>query len=329
MTGTATNRLRGYHAGEMDLLAVLETISDRAPKLLKSGAPNLAFFRAANQALLTADSEQHSDRFYQVEFWLALSYELGLVEHVDSKLAVAKATDEFFDQSWEDRLQAVQGAWLQSRDISEIALTPTLELPGQKKSRTVDATSDAPLPDARISSRRAVIEALENANTLGGLCKTLLRQDKSFLINHDDDGNWRNVYYKGIREAGGREDLERDGSWELVEGAVIRTMVELPLSKLGWLEIDEREKLSQLVDEPDEFSFEVIVQPNFEVMVLGDRPDPATLWKISRFSKPVPEERVKKYLLDKKAFADALGRGSNKEDMVALLDELSRAPLPQ
>ncbi|MDC1141484.1 helicase-associated domain-containing protein [Planctomycetota bacterium] len=328
MSKTTTNGVSGYIAGEMDLLSVLETVSDRNPKLLKSGAPNLAFFRAANRVLLTPDSEQDSDRFYQVEFWLAISFELGLIEINDHKLSLSRAADEFFEQDWSDRLHAAQDAWLQSRDINEIALTPTLELPGLKKGRTVDATSDAPLPEVRISSRRAVLEALDQATSIGALCKYLKKNDKGFLINHDDDGNWRHVFYKGIRESGGREDVERDGSWDIVEGAVIRMMVELPLSRLGWLTVDDQEQISLLDDEDAEFAFEVIVQPNFEVMILGN-PDPATLWQISRFSKPSPEERVKKYILDKKAFADALGRGHNKEDMVALLDELSRAPLPQ
>ncbi|MEE9312793.1 MAG: hypothetical protein V3V10_10335 [Planctomycetota bacterium] len=329
MTGTTTNRLRGYQAGELDLLAVLETVLDRAPKLLKSGQPNLAFFRAANAALISPESEKDSDHFYQVEFWIELAYQLELLEHADGKLAVTKYTDEFFAQDWQDRLHDVQRAWLDCRDINEIALTPSIELPALKSGRTVDATSDAPLPDARLTSRRAVLDALGDAGSVNDLRRYLKKHDKSFLINHDDDGNWRNVHYKGIRESGGREDLDRDGSWDLVEGAVIRTMINLPLSKLGWIEVDTEGEITHLPEEPAEFAFEVIVQPNFEVMILGDRPDPATLWQISSFSKPAAELRVRKYLLDKKAFSDALGRGRDKDEMIALLDDLSRAPLPQ
>ena len=281
MTGTTTNRLRGYQAGELDLLAVLETVLDRAPKLLKSGQPNLAFFRAANAALISPESEKDSDHFYQVEFWIELAYQLELLEHADGKLAVTKYTDEFFAQDWQDRLHDVQRAWLDCRDINEIALTPSIELPALKSGRTVDATSDAPLPDARLTSRRAVLDALGDAGSVNDLRRYLKKHDKSFLINHDDDGNWRNVHYKGIRESGGREDLDRDGNWDLVEGAVIRTMINLPLSKLGWIEVDTEGEITHLPEEPAEFAFEVIVQPNFEVMILGDRPDPATLWQIS------------------------------------------------
>lgn len=324
-----TNRLKGYQAGEMDLLAVLEVVMDRAPKILKSGQPNLAFFRAANAALSSPDSEKLSDRFFQIEFWLALAFELELLEQTTGVLTVAKYTNEFFEQSWEDRLHAAQQAWLSSRDINEIALSQNIELPALKKGRTVDATSDAPLPDARIASRRVVLDALLEADSIAGLCKYVLKHDESFLINHHDDGNWRHVHYKGIREAGGRVDLERDGSWDLVEGEVIRTMVNLPLSRLGWIDVDDEGNFTPLSPDQPEFAFEVIVQPNFEVMILGDRPDPATLWRIASFAKPVPEDRVKKYILDKKAFADALGRGASKEDMVSLLAELSRAPLPQ
>src|SRR5690606_21013748 len=137
------------------------------------------------------------------------------------------------------------------------------------------------------------------------------------------DKSWRNVYYRGIRERGAREDCERDGNWESVEGAVIELICDLPLSRLGWIDYDPRSRtLKPASAELETPAFEIVVQPNFEVVALGDRPDPATLWKLARFTTPQPEGRVRKYLLERKPFADALGRGFEASELTAFLATL-------
>ena len=108
-------------------------------------------------------------------------------------------------------------------------------------------------------------------------------------------------------------------------------MCELPLDRLGWLEHDERtDNITPLADGPvEDPSFEVVVQPNFEVVALGDRPDVAALWRLARFTTPASEGRVRRYVLERKPYSEALGRGESAEGLMEFLASLSRSPLPQ
>lgn len=331
---TAASPIQRFLAAELDLLGVLEIVIARAPKVLKNGLPNLAFFRAANAALATPDAEPEGVGFVQVEFWLSLCRALDLVAVVDNKLEVTPEADRFFALTSDERLAALREAWIESRDLNEFALSSDLELPALRKGRTVDVTWDVPPADRLIEGRRelvGIIESLEAEVPLNQLVHQLERERPNLFINHDNDGSWRQVYYRGIRERGGREDVEREGSWEIVEGAIIKLMCALPLSRLGWIDFDERTlAITPLADGPaEEPSFEVVVQPNFEVVALGDRPDPSALWRLARFTTPQPEGRVRKYVLERKPFADALGRGESATALTDFVAGLSRSPIPQ
>src|SRR5690606_3332606 len=112
-----------------------------------------------------------------------------------------------------------------------------------KRGRTVDVTTDIPLAERMLEARRElvrIIEALPGETTLPQLIRRLEREARDLFISHQEDGSWRQVYYRGIRERGGREDVEREGGWELVEGAILRLMCALPLDRLGWIEYEPR-----------------------------------------------------------------------------------------
>jgi hypothetical protein len=113
---------RRYRAAELDLLSVLEVVIARAPKVLKNGLPNLAFFRAANAALAAPDNEPEGGGFTQVEFWLALARELSLVSGADATLVVTPQADRFFAASGDERLAALRRAWLEARDLNDAPL---------------------------------------------------------------------------------------------------------------------------------------------------------------------------------------------------------------
>ncbi|MBZ0137860.1 MAG: hypothetical protein K8I27_15980 [Planctomycetes bacterium] len=331
---TAASPMQRFLAAELDLLGVLEVVIARSPKVLKNGLPNLAFFRAGNAALAQPDNELDGVGFGQVEFWLSLCRALELVAAVDSKLEVTPAADDFFALSSGERMEALRRAWIHSRDLNEFALSPDIELPALRKGRTVDVTWDVPSPERLVDGRRElinVIESLPGEMPLPRLLHALEREHTNLFINHDNDGSWRQVYYRGIRERGGREDVEREGNWELVEGAIVRLMCTLPLSRLGWIDFDDSTlAITPLADAPAEDpAFEVVVQPNFEIVALGDRPDPAVLWRLARFTTPQPDGRVRKYLLERKPFADALGRGASAVGLTDFVAGLSRSPIPQ
>lgn len=334
MTEAAAGPTRRFRAAELDLLGVLEVVIARAPKVLKNGLPNLAFFRAANAALSSPDGDAQEGGFVQVEFWLTLARELELITVADGLLEVTPAADQFWGNPPEQRQVLLRRAWLDSRQLNEFALTPELELPSLKRGRTVDVTTDIPLAERMLEARRElvrIIEALPGETTLPQLIRRLEREARDLFISHQEDGSWRQVYYRGIRERGGREDVEREGGWELVEGAILRLMCALPLDRLGWIEFEPRtQTITPLAEGPhEEPSFEAVVQPNFEVVALGDRPDPSALWRLARFTTPRPEGRVRTYVLERKPFSDALGRGYSAAELIDFLAGLSRAPLPQ
>lgn len=323
----------GFRAGELDLLSVIESVIAKQPRVLKNGLPNLAFFRAANAVLAKPDDEAEGHGFSQVEFWLTLAREAELLRVEDSELVVGAGADAYFALPVGQRRERMRETFLRSRGLNDFALVPELEMPGLKKAGTVDVVTDAPDVAARIAARRTVLEFVQRCDgetAVSKLAQMIQRGQPSFVIDHADDGSWRKVFYRGIRERGGREDLERQGNWERVEGAYIKWLIELPLARLGWVEADaERGVFEPLDGDEAEPSFEIIVQPNFEVLALGDRLDAGGLWPIARFTRPQGEGRVRKYFLEKKPFTDALGRGQDAGALVALIAELSHKPLPQ
>lgn len=333
MNQASASPTRRFRAAELDFLSVLEVVIARAPKVLKNGLPNLAFLRAANTSLAAPDQEAEGAGYTQVEFWLSLARELGLVSNAEGRLDVTPEADRFFAGSTEERLAALRRAWVESRDLNEFLLSPELELPAFRKGRTLEVICDIPSAERLVEARRELIRFVESTEetTLPRLLMKLEREARDLFISHQEDGSWRQVYYRGIRERGGREDIERDGSWALVEGAVIRLMLALPLSRLGWVDYDAASGTVSppVEDAADEPAFEVVVQPNFEVVALGDRPDPSALWRLARFTTPKPEGRVRTYVLERKPFADALGRGEPAAELIAFVAGLSRAPLPQ
>lgn len=319
--------------GELDLLAVIEMVIARAPRVLKNGLPNLAFFRACNQSLSQPDDESEGAAFAQVEFWLAVARQAGLLTQGEGTLLPGPQADTFFAQQAEQRRETLRRAWFDARDLNEFAITPHLELPALRRGRTVDVTSDIPGADTLAAARRtlaAMAQGLTDEVPLAQFIRRVRNEQLNLFVNHDDDKSWRNVYYRGIRQVGAREDCERDGNWETVEGAVIALACELPLARLGFIDYDPRVRvLRPAVQDTVPPAFEIVVQPNFEVVVLGDRPDAAVLWRLARFTTPQPEGRVRRYLLERAAFSAALGRGASAADLVSLLEGLSRTPLPQ
>lgn len=333
MNPVTSRRAATWRTGETDLLGVLETVVAQHPRVLKGGQPNVAFFRAANETLTSPDDEQGEGGFIQVEFWLALARSAGFVTLEDGCLVVAPAADEYFARSSEERRQGLQRSWLDSSDLNELALAPEIELVGLRKTRTIDVVSDVPTPQKLAQVRRAVMraaQALRAEMPLARFCAQMQEQHRDLFIDHSDDGSWRQVFYRGIRRRGEVEDIERAGNWQRVEGAAIRLMCEVILPALGLVSCDIARGVLEPAAEPGPVpAAEVVVQPNFEVVVLGEGGDVSALWKLARISEPSPSRRVRKYVLERGRFAEALARGHSSEGLLEFIAALSRTPLPQ
>ncbi|MCC6574501.1 MAG: hypothetical protein IT462_11995 [Planctomycetes bacterium] len=333
MNPATAKRACNYRTGEADLLSVLEIVIAQQPRVLKGGQPNLTFFRAANEALISPDDEQGAAGFVQVEFWLALARSAGLTAIVEGSLAVTAKADAFWSLPADQRRERLQQAWLAAGDVSEFALTPEIELPGMRKTRTVDVLSDVPLPAKLIAARKAIlrhIQAIKTELALPKFCMQMEENARDLFIDHSDDKSWRQVYYRGIRERGGNEDIERAGAWQRVEGSVIRLVCEMILPNLGLAAYDAaRGVIEPPAELPPTQPAEVVVQPNFEVVALGEGGDASALWKLARISAPAPARRVRKYVLQRGRFANALARGFGPEELITFVASLSRTPLPQ
>ncbi len=333
MNPTTSRRVTTYRTGESDLLAILEIVIAQQPRVLKGGQPNLSFFRTANDALASPDDEQGAAGFVQVEFWLALSRSAGLLRIEDGALTPTPEADAFFALPIEQRRKRLAEQWQNAQDLNEFSLAPEIELPGMRKTRTVDVLSDVPRPEKLAVARKALVkavQALSGETTLAKFCARMEEDARDLFIDHSDDKSWRQVYYRGIRERGGNEDIERAGNWQRVEGAVLRLMCEMVLPALGLATFDPaRATLEPAGELAPAQPAEVVVQPNFEVVVLGDGGDVSALWKLARMSTPAPARRVRKYVLERGRFASALARGGSPDALIDFVASLSRPPLPQ
>lgn len=91
-------------------------------------------------------------------------------------------------------------------------------------------------------------------------------------------------------------------------------------SKLKGFPPDEKEQ-------DHEVSRSLIVQPNFEIMLL--HPDMQALWSILPFVELLQIERVSKLRLDKAALHRGLAQGQNIDRIIEVLGNLSQKELPQ
>lgn len=175
-------------------------------------------------------------------------------------------------------------------------------------------------------------------------------------------------FYRGFArtEARGRDRrLRKDRDWTEVEGAFIAQVVGEPLRWLGLVDAGYDAAAARTPDSADSGGLRgrgeaelpaalrltalgrqvltgdlvaapgapagnrLIVQPNFEVLVLDALADFELLAALDAFADPVSVDRAAIYRLSRPALVRGLDAGWSEERIIALLEGESGAPLPQ
>jgi hypothetical protein len=156
-------------------------------------------------------------------------------------------------------------------------------------------------------------------------------------------------HYRGIRRAGVEPPaaiLRRDRDWDLVEGAYLRQVLAEPLRWLGVVDagLDAAGAVvalrvtplgrSALAGKPAPSVARaggprLVVQPNFEVIVLDVSGSLDLMTRLDGFAVPRTADRAAVYQLTREGLVQALQGGARLEEIVRLLEEESGTPLPQ
>ncbi len=133
----------------------------------------------------------------------------------------------------------------------------------------------------------------------------------------------------------------REG-WHMVEGGFIRAFIAGPLYWLGLVEVDQSEppltfhlipeapsvmnNIPLAIETPP--SGRLIVQPNFEVLVLAPLSE-VLLVRLDRFAERVSLEHIAQYRITKASVTAAIRRGLSSEAMIEMLQQATDSEIPQ
>ncbi len=133
----------------------------------------------------------------------------------------------------------------------------------------------------------------------------------------------------------------REG-WHMIEGSFIRAVVGRPLCWLGVLELDRKENPSAFrissgadlimgttpVETSQEIWGRLIVQPNFELVVLAPIPE-VLLVRLDRFADRIRIEHIAQYRLCKASVTRAISAGLHSQEILKILEQASNNEVPQ
>ena len=201
-----------------------------------------------------------------------------------------------------------------------------------------------------------------------GLVDALRRTDPEFLVTRASETpaglnngpghydayyqNWHQheqAFYRGIEraDARGRERrLRKDRDWNEVEGAYVAQVLREPLRWLGLVDVGfdpggegpVAVRLTELgrrlfsrapADAARRSRPVLVVQPNFEVVVLDALSNLDLLARLDAFAEAHGLDRAAIYRLTRQALVRGLAAGWTEEAIVATLEGEAGAPLPQ
>lgn len=224
--------------------------------------------------------------------------------------------------------------------------------------------TDAPTYAKLRQARRAIAAAIADAPrapagqwlSVRALSMAVRADDPQFLIAARPatygyyGGARRPRYYEGIRRPNQRypnNQFKRDEDWDEVEGAYIAQVLVEPLFWLGLVDLGEDAdggltsfRLTPLgrhvllgepapEDNRQSVGPSLVVQPNFDVVVLDAVANLTLLAQLDDFAERVTFDRAATYRLTRESIVRGLGREHTGQSIVALLEDASRAPLPQ
>ena len=278
-------------------------------------------------------------------FLRLLLMQLGLLQVHNTTLKAVSAS-AFFALPLMERFRRCYTLYLDTPLWNELAFLPEINVrPGP-----------APLEPAHMEvmqARKAVLERIQRQSmqTWQDITAFIahLRLSIPYLLFPRQYGPRAERYSSGSNPYGWDFRLRRGWlthreGWHMVEGGFIRAMVGGPLYWLGLVELDREEYPTQfrllpaaflmMKEHVEDFALlediqgRLIVQPNFEVMVLAPVSE-SVLVMLDRFAERVNLDLVAHYRMSRASITRAIQRGLRVEDIIGQLEQATGSELPQ
>jgi hypothetical protein len=300
--------------------AVLDAADDLTTLLAAAQTTSLAPDKLGEVHALLGD--RNPDR---LSLLMTLADEMGLLRQSDSQLRPTRTAVSWLKQSREAQLRDMAEAW-SSSIWNDLCHTPGLRCEGE------GWRNDPILP------RTTLLDHLPRNGDWYRL------DDLTALIKENEpdfqrpDGNYDTWY---IRDVAGDAYITGFANWDLVEGRLLRFLVQGPLHWLGLTELDagnanlfclNQRALNWLDGRPptaDEVRVPLVVQPDASILVPYNA-DRYHRFQVARISEAEPITPGQPYLyrLTPAALAGAQGQGISAERILQFLEEASGRPLP-
>ena len=297
----------------VDDLTTLLAIAQTTPELLDNPS-------ALSRYLQNSDSDRQS-------MLMTLADEMGLLRHTENGLRPTRTAVSWLQQSREAQIQEMANAW-SSSIWNDLCHTPGLRCEGE-------GWSNDPL-----LARTALLEKLEQTRewySLRALVAFIKETDPDF---QRPDGNYDTWY---VRDLQSDAYVRSFANWDLVEGRLLRFLIQGPLFWLGMVEtglsatnaslfrLSER-ALNWLKDMPapeSEVSVPLVVQTDGTILV----PHNASRYQRFRAARigemqPVEPGQPYGYRLTPRSLVQAQEQGIQPDRVLSFLAESSDRPLP-
>lgn len=268
---------------------------------------------------------------------------LGLLQERLGTLYAAPS-EAFFSLSPAERARICYNLYINSPFWNEMLYLPEVNVrPGP--------TPQDPAHEEVIRARQAVIERVRHEQTAAWhdltafIARTKLYEPyllfpRQFGLRAERYSYSSNPYGWDFRLRRGW--LTHREGWHMIEGSFIRAVVGGPLRWLGVAEIDREENPSAFrvspranliasttpLDSMQERSGRLIVQPNFELVVLAPTSE-ALLVKLDRFADRIRLEHIAQYRLSKASVTRAIAAGLHAQEILDVLEQASGSEVPQ
>lgn len=330
---------------QIDLLRLLHLIRQRHPKLLKSGFPGRRDFLLLNKLLFSSQDIEDAkllDEHSYLLFLYEIAYQLDLFQEIEGRLYVHPTNAHaFFHSSLGEQQEQIFQAYLRLVLWSEMRFATGLQVQLQ------DAAPHPFPAQIQLQARRLLLEKL-----IAWLSLPLELDDIFHLVKEEEpdllqlSARFAAQPYASIAVQLPDEksrQAEHPEDWGVVEGAFVQQMLSQALTWLGLIAPRKSKEAPFRLQEsmlppsihpvssapPPSNGPTLLVQPNLEILVFPSPSLMRVLYQLEHFCTPTGGEQILQYRLEKKGFFQALRNGYAYTQIIRLLEEESRMPLPQ
>lgn len=297
----------------------------------------------------------------ELPFLLGVAIGAGLLAGDEQQLTADASIDAFLQATRAQQVETLLRAWL------VLAWSELDRVPGLRLDAYAGPYTDVPGIEQLARARETIVDALRALVDAGwwsvdSLADAIRRREPEFVIGGNRApmflswGYWPQsrggeaTHYSGIRRADTQDYqqslLDKATDWDLVEGAYLRQVLLDPLCWLGIVDVGvdatDRVVTARVAPlgrqmllgtttgaEVARGGASLIVQPNFEIVVLDAGASLSLLARLDEFATAKSVDRAAIYQLTRESAVAALQRGVRLADIEQLLERESGAPLPQ